>query len=164
VKAAARRAAVLVGAALTLLVLSAAPAAAHPALVSSEPLAGYALDAPPEQLLLRFSEPVQLAARPLELIADDGTAVPLQVVQEDGGAVLRGAVDGKVRPGRYALRYDVVAADGDVVRGDVAFSVGVPAATGASRPAAPGVAADLAMPRAALFLGLALFNGVKPLP
>lgn len=158
-RAAARRAAVLVGAALTLLVLSAAPAAAHPALVSSEPLAGYALDAPPEQLLLRFSEPVQLAARPLELIADDGTAVPLRVVQEDGGAVLRGAVDGAVEPGGYRLRYDVVAQDGDVVRGDVAFSVGVPAAAGPSRAAAPGVAADQAVPRAALFLGLALALG-----
>lgn len=146
---------------VAILAALAAPAAAHPALVSSDPVAGYALEDAPAQVLLRFSEPVQPAARPLRLVRDDGTAVRLLVTQEDGGAVLRGAVDEELDTGRYAARYDVVASDGDVVRGEVAFTVGLPAATGAAaaRAAAPGVAPDLALPRALLFAGLAVALG-----
>lgn len=150
---------VAVAALVALLTLLAAPAAAHPALVSSDPADGYALQTSPKQLLLRFSEPVQPAARPLQLVAYDGTPVPLLVTTEEGGAVLRGAIEGDLAPGRYAARYDVVARDGDVIRGEIVFTVGLPAGPAGARGAAPGVAPDLAIPRAALFVGLALALG-----
>ena len=141
----------------------ASPAAAHPALVSSDPADGYALATAPPAVVVRFSEPVRPAAEPLGLVGDDGARVRLVVTQEDGGAVLRGALDGRfdgaLRAGAYTLRYDVVASDGDVIRGEIGFTVGLPASSRDARAAAPGVAADLAVARGLLFLGLALALG-----
>lgn len=158
-RAAQRAVAVLTAALVALLTALAAPAAAHPALVSSDPADGYALATSPKELLLRFSQPVQPAARPLQLVRDGEASIPLLVDQEDGGAVLRGVLDGPLERGRYVVRYDVVARDGDVLRGEIRFTVGLPAGPAAARAAAPGVAPDLALPRVMLFLGLALALG-----
>jgi len=120
-----RRAAILVMALVTLL-LAAATAAAHPTLVSTDPVADTRLDASPDVVTLTFSEPVELAR--------DNSG---DVVDEAGNSVTRGpAQQGRDKrqmqiplvPGlqdaTYTVRYSLVGADSHVVGGAFVFGVG----------------------------------------
>ena len=120
-----RRAVVLVIALVTLL-LAASPAAAHPTLVSTDPVADTRLDASPDVVTLTFSEPVELAR--------DNSG---DVVDEAGNSVTRGpAQQGRDKrtvqiplvPGlqdaTYTVRYSLIGADSHVVGGAFVFGVG----------------------------------------
>jgi copper transport protein len=120
-----RRAAVLVIALVTLL-LAATTAAAHPTLVSTDPVADSRLDVSPDAVTLTFSEPVELAR------ANSG-----DVVDESGNSVTRGpAVQGRdkrqvqipliagLQDATYTVRYSVIGADSHVVGGAFVFGIG----------------------------------------
>ena len=62
------RRAVVLALTLVALLVTAATAAAHPTLVSTDPVADTRLDASPEVVTLTFSEPVELARDNLSLI------------------------------------------------------------------------------------------------
>src|SRR5215213_4018338 len=75
---AAIRAVVLVAAVATaaLLLLKTHEAQAHARLVAATPAPGSALGRAPEELRLRFSEPVDARFSRADLVAGDGTAIP----------------------------------------------------------------------------------------
>jgi copper transport protein len=144
--------------------LSPAAALAHPALVETTPGAGYAVTSPPETVAVTFNEPVTPVGDALTLRVTDGEAIPLEVSLAQGGMSLRGAPDAELGPGSYEVAYRVVALDGDLIEGTFAFGVASPVAAdssagGLSQDDPDQVQPGTALPRALLFLGLALALG-----
>ncbi len=145
---------------------AASPAAAHPALVSSSPGAGYAVTQSPSQAVLAFNEPVSLPARPLAVRGADGTAVDLQVSTGRGGTELVGTPKAALPVGAYEVTYRVVGQDGDLISGELAFGVATPVGAAGDTVGADGaragpesVPATTVLLRGLLFLGVALALG-----
>jgi copper transport protein len=143
---------------------AAGPAAAHPALVSSSPGAGYAVTDSPRAIILTFSEPVSLPDRPLVVRDAEGTTVDLRVGTRQGGAALLGAPARPLPVGAYEVAYRVVGQDGDLIAGTFAFGVATPVGAAGAEPGSVGSAAETvpalpALLRGLLFLGLALSLG-----
>jgi len=97
---------------------SAWPAAAHTALVSTDPADGARLDTAPERIVLTFNEPI----RPLSdaSLQVDGTAQAADV-QSDGSRLVVTPSEGFA--GSYEIHYRVISADGHPVSGSTAFEV-----------------------------------------
>lgn len=100
--------------------LGVGPAQAHTSLVSSDPADGSRLDAPPEQVVLTFSENLRQPSEASLVV--DGEAVDASV-EVDGSRVLVSPT-GDASDGSYQVHYRVVSADGHPVTGTVAFAVG----------------------------------------
>ena len=134
--------------------LAVAPIAlAHAALVSSDPADKAVLGAPPTTITLTFSEGLQ-AAKSSFKVSGPGGAVGTGTPAADGDTVmiLGGLTLGA---GAYAIEWTSAAADGDIERGTLSFTVteASPAAATSSAPsqtppqsstpsAVPGVAAS----------------------
>jgi copper transport protein len=139
-------------------------ALAHPALVATTPGAGYAVTSPPEAVAVTFNEPVTPVGESLILRLSDGSLVPLAVDLQQGGNELRGVPAEELAAGSYEVAYRVVALDGDLIEGSFAFGVATPVAAdstaaGTSQEDPDEVRPRTALPRALLFLGLALALG-----
>lgn len=136
---------------------TAAPANAHPTLLATTPEAGYSVPTAPSRISLVFDEPVSVEPHGVRLLASDGDKVDTgEVISELEGRRLTIEVTGDLEPGRYVVRWQVTAQDGDVV--DSAFDFAV-ASTGAGLEGRSGTATN-ALPvvvvlRWMFFLGLA---------
>ena len=117
-----RRRALLVGVAA--LAVPGAGSQAHAILVESTPAIGGTIPAGPQLLRLRYNSRVDRARSRLTLTRPDKTQAVLPI--EAGGAddVLAATVD--LAPGRYVLRWQVLAIDGHITRGDIPFAVTSP--------------------------------------
>ncbi|NHC12794.1 copper resistance CopC family protein [Motilibacter deserti] len=121
----------LLGVLAPALLLTASPAAAHTALVSSFPSEGEALESGPPQVELDFDEDVSSVGLALVLSGPDGQGVELGQAAADG-ATVTAPLAAAVAAGAYTLDWRVVSADGHPVSGRVTFSVahGKPAPAG----------------------------------
>lgn len=141
----------------------AGPAAAHPALVSSSPGAGYAVTGPPRSISLTFSEPVTLLDRALVLRDAAGRERSLALTQDGGGATVVGTPVQPPPVGAYQVSYRVVGRDGDTIEGSFGFGVATPVgavgATAAGGAADTGPDAVTTVLRTLLFLGVAVALG-----
>ena len=110
----------------TLLVMAlAAPgsASAHAILMHSEPPAGATVPAGATPVMVRFNSRIDHARSRLTLRqGQSDTVLPLN--PGAGPDVLSASV--MVAPGAYTLRWQVLALDGHVTRGDVPFTVRAP--------------------------------------
>ena len=110
-------------AALVALVAGAGPAAAHASLESTSPSAGQVLAAPPGQVELTFSEPVEVSLGAVRVYDSNAERVDEGGVRHDGG-------DSVVQPlsdlpdGSYVVTWRVVSADGHPIHGAFTFQVG----------------------------------------
>ena len=106
---------------LVSLVLGSGPAAAHAALVSSDPSDGARLDAAPAKVKLEFSENVATPAY-VVITAPNGSRVKTGTPD-----VLDRTVTARVAAvgikGTYSMSYRVVSADGHPVEGTTTFEV-----------------------------------------
>jgi methionine-rich copper-binding protein CopC len=121
-----RLAGLLAAAAVSLLAMLwlAVPASAHNSLVGSTPKDGSQMDSGPDQIELKFDEPVQMG-QGLNTIAvigpnnDHWEAGPAQVASN--------VVSAPVRPlgpaGSYKIGYRILSADGHPVTGEVSFTL-----------------------------------------
>ena len=112
-----RRRALLLAPAL--LGFSARDATAHAVLVSSQPPANALIPAGPTKFLLRFNTRVDQARSRLILLATDGLQTSLSIYPAGEQDVLSST--GIVAPGGQALRWQVLAADGHISRGEIPF-------------------------------------------
>lgn len=144
------------------------PAFAHAQLLSTQPAANAVLAQAPDELALRFNEPVSPLA--MALVAPDGSATDL-TAEAIGGDTLRVVLPPGLGQGTHVLSWRVVSVDAHPVAGALVFSIG--AATGALpeiATASPATALLLWAAKAALFaalffgLGGAIFALVAPLP
>lgn len=141
--------AVLVG--LALAVLGAGPAAAHSALVSSDPADGSTLAAAPAHVTLTFNEPAVTLGTVVQVRAADGRVVSA------GDPVLTDAsvtqdLTGELPAGAYTVLWRVTSADGHPIEGQLTFTAqgpttaGGPPGTAATDPAATPTATPAASP------------------
>jgi copper transport protein len=167
VAARAARAAVVAVAALAL----AAPAAhAHALLESTVPERGAAVEPAPGQVVMRFSEPVEIAFGAIRVFDAEGDQVQTGEPFHPGGKGDEVAI--RLRPGLprggYTATYRVVSADSHPVSGGFVFSVGTEAAaTGASvgdllgdQKSGPVTSVAFGAVRATQFAAIALGIGV----
>jgi copper transport protein len=159
-----RRALVAVGLVLVALVATAAPAAAHTALRSSNPSAG-AVVAAVDRLELRFTEPIEAAGSHLYVEDTAGFIELPKAAPVDGDLASLTVALPPLGDGTYAVTWHVVAADGDPVQGTFSFTID-PAAAGAATTT-PVTLADPAAdftPDTSLAISLDEFGVVQEVP
>lgn len=98
------------------------PACAHAIVVSSSPALNAALPAGDMRAVLRFNSRIDPERSRLSLIRADGSAesLPLDKAAKPDELVAR--LPG-LAPGHYRLRWQVLAVDGHITRGDIPFTV-----------------------------------------
>ncbi len=116
--------------------LWATPAAAHAVLVSSTPPLGGAIAAGHQHLLFRFNSRIDHEHSRLMLTGPDGRSLVLPIEAASAENALETEAD--LAPGGYRLRWQALALDGHVTRGDVPFTVPAPPpAASAGAPPTP---------------------------
>lgn len=158
---------VLLGA-LTALVRTAPPAAAHAYTIATTPANGSQVAAPPTQVRVTFDEPVTLpAAKGAAGVVDVvGRQVGSGSVRLTGGRrTLVIGVRAGLAKGTYIASWSVVSSDTHPVGGSIEFGYGVPA-TAAAAPPAPqpstGLQLVVGADKGLLYLGLVAAFGVLP--
>lgn len=109
--------------------VAAPPAAAHSALVATDPAADSVLERAPEAIRLDFNEPVALAVDGLRLLDVGGEEVSLGE-PEALDARITVPVQGELADGSYIVAWKVASADGHPVSGAFTFAVGAPSEGG----------------------------------
>jgi methionine-rich copper-binding protein CopC len=105
------------------LLLAAAPAAlAHAILVEASPAAGSTVGGPDLEIRLRFNSRIDGARSHVTLVQPDKQERTLALGKQSGPALLTATAAG-LAPGAYRLRWQVLAADGHITRGEVPFRV-----------------------------------------
>lgn len=110
--------------ALLLLVLFAfaQPVWAHAVLMQSKPTTNSTVKGPNVPIWLRFNVRVDGKRSHLELIAPDGSTIPVESPRQSAPDVLESSVSG-LKPGVYKLQWRVLASDGHMSNGVVEFTV-----------------------------------------
>jgi methionine-rich copper-binding protein CopC len=98
------------------------PAWAHAIIVSAQPAAGASVSGPDIDLAFTFNVRVDVQRSKLTLTSPDGSTSDIAIVPNDSPAVLAGHLTG-LKPGPYSVRWQVLATDGHITRGDIAFTV-----------------------------------------
>jgi copper transport protein len=109
---------------IALLLGGAAPALAHAVLVESVPADRSALTAPPDEVRLTFSEPVEAVPGALRVFDAEAERVDLGPEVGDDPAVVAVALPPDVPDGGYVVTYRVTSADSHVIAGVLTFTVG----------------------------------------
>jgi copper transport protein len=105
------------------LVATASPAHAHASLIESSPSDGARIDASPGEVVLRFTEPVEVSGDSIRVLdtsggrVDDGRPTP-------AGSDVTIAVDAELDRDTYVVAWRVVSADGHPIHGATTFVVG----------------------------------------
>jgi methionine-rich copper-binding protein CopC len=104
-----------------LLCLVAPPALAHAILVASTPSPNAHVKPGSLAITLRYNSRIDPGRSKLTLRAPDHGIARLAVTADDSQAVMRSSAT--VVPGDYVLRWQVLALDGHITRGNVPFTV-----------------------------------------
>jgi len=120
--------------ALAALLASAAPAGAHALLEGTVPERGAVVEGAPDQVVLRFSEPVEIAFGAVRVFDAKGNQVqegePFH--PSGNGSEVAVRVPREMADGGYTATYRVVSADSHPISGGFVFSVGSEAAAPSS--------------------------------
>jgi methionine-rich copper-binding protein CopC len=90
--------------------------------MESKPKANASVAGPDLPIWLRFNVRVDGSRSRLHLIAPDGSEVALDPVKQPTPDTLQSHAAG-LKPGAYKLRWQVLASDGHLTRGEVPFMV-----------------------------------------
>lgn len=96
-------------------------AVAHAILVDSRPAAGASVAAGHVDLRLRFNSRIDASRSRLTLTGPGHSQAVLAATGTEAGNMLTSSVE--LTPGAYSLRWQVLAIDGHITRGDVTFTV-----------------------------------------
>ena len=99
------------------------PAAAHAILMESRPVVGAAIAPGPVHLVLRYNSRIDQARSRLELRAAGKPSVTLALTPSGPDTL---EADTSLAPGSWTLRWQVLAVDGHITRGDVPVTVKAP--------------------------------------
>jgi hypothetical protein len=106
---------------LSLLVLGPRIAAAHAILMESTPAVNATIAGPSIAFALHYNSRVDHDRSRLTLTLPDSTTQVLPIAPTSPEDGLLTSAD--LKPGRYSLRWQVLAVDGHITRGDVPFTV-----------------------------------------
>ena len=96
-------------------------ASAHAILVDSSPATHASIPAGHEAMMLRFNSRIDRERSRLTLVAPDKTESRLPIGAAGPPDIMTTA--GDLTPGDYTVRWQVLAVDGHITRGDVPFTV-----------------------------------------
>jgi methionine-rich copper-binding protein CopC len=102
--------------------LTVAPAAAHAVLLESNPPLKSAVSGPNVSIKLRFNVRIDALRSRLTLIHPDGSAHALDITKQTPADTLSAEATG-LSAGAYRLRWQVLASDGHITRGEIPFTV-----------------------------------------
>jgi methionine-rich copper-binding protein CopC len=102
--------------------MAAAPLAAHAILLEAAPAKNSTLDGPDVAIRLRFNSRIDGARSQLSLLLPDRSVQPLKLDKQPAPEILSTSARG-LRAGSYRLRWQVLASDGHITRGEVPFTV-----------------------------------------
>ncbi|MEU7901287.1 copper resistance protein CopC [Actinoplanes sp. NPDC049118] len=112
---------------LGVLLVPAAPAAAHAAMLTATPEPGSVVATAPDEIVVTFTEGITPVADRTQVLAPDGKRITGEVTAD--GRTLRIRVRRADRPlGTYLVSYRIISADSHPVGGALTFSVGAPSA------------------------------------
>ena len=97
------------------------PAAAHAILLDSQPGLNGVVPEGEARIVLRFNSRIDAERSRLVLTRPDRTQAPLPLAPGSPADVL--AASAPVTPGEHSLRWQVLAVDGHITRGEVPFTV-----------------------------------------
>jgi methionine-rich copper-binding protein CopC len=100
-----------------------AAAAAHAIIVESTPAVDAVVAGPDVPVMLRFNSRIDQERSRLTLTGPDGKAKNLAMSAAAAPDLLKAVASG-LAPGAYKLRWQVLAVDGHITRGDIPFHVG----------------------------------------
>jgi methionine-rich copper-binding protein CopC len=98
---------------------------AHAVIIDSTPAVGAVLAAADSDIALRFNSRIDHQRSRLTLVPADGKARPLAITQDTAPDIVAAKLS-NLAPGQYRLRWQVLAVDGHLTRGDIPFSVKAP--------------------------------------
>lgn len=116
-----RRSLIVLGGAAAM-TLVAGPAGAHAIVVESMPAANATVSGPDLAVRIRFNSRIDVKRSRLQLVPPAGKARPLEILPSERPDELTARV-ANLAVGAYKLRWQVLAVDGHVTRGDIAFHV-----------------------------------------
>src|SRR5262245_16348245 len=93
-------------------------AAAHAIISGSTPAAGATVTGPDVPMSLRYNSRIDAERSRLTLIGPDGKSTPLLLAPSPAPDMLAAKATG-LAPGDYRLRWQVLAVDGHITRGDI---------------------------------------------
>jgi len=99
--------------------------AAHALVVESSPTVDGSVRGPEIEIALRFNSRLDHERSRLTLNGPDGANRQLAISSTSAPDMLRATASG-LRPGTYKLRWQVLAIDGHITRGDIPFRVTTP--------------------------------------
>ena len=95
---------------------------AHAILMESTPKLHATVAGPDVPIILRFNVRIDGSRSRLHLLAPDGSLRTLPLAKQSTPDILQSQATG-LKPGAYKLRWQVLASDGHISSGEVAFSV-----------------------------------------
>lgn len=113
----------LAATAVALTLAGVAPAWAHAVIVSADPTADQRVAPGKLDIRIEFNSRIDKARSRLQVIAPAGDEADVPIEQGGEPNVVTGAT-GDLPPGSYILRWQVLAIDGHITRGDIPFLVG----------------------------------------
>ncbi|MGK4582264.1 copper resistance CopC/CopD family protein [Kitasatospora sp. HPMI-4] len=157
------------GAALVLLLGTAVPAAAHAALISTDPAQNSVVPQAPASVTLTFSEGVSLSADSVRVLSPTGQQVDTGNPSHLDGKndTARVSLNSGLANGTYTVAWRAVSEDSHPVGGAFTFSVGAPSATTVSTGQLQGAKADgtvaavYGLARIVAYAAFALLAGVS---
>jgi len=104
---------------------AAGPAAAHAVIVEATPAVNATVHGDRLAVILRFNSRIDRGRSRLTLIDAAGKETVVALERSSPSNVLAASIGG-LRPGKYRLRWQVLAIDGHITRGDIPFTVAAP--------------------------------------
>ncbi len=97
-------------------------AVAHAILLESSPAANATVAGPDVPIKLRFNVRIDAARSRLTLVRPDATVQPLAIAKGSPADTLMSQAHA-VNPGEYRIRWQALASDGHITRGEIPFQV-----------------------------------------
>jgi copper resistance protein C len=97
-------------------------ASAHALLESAIPRAGSTVSGPDVAIILHFNARIDSQRSKLDLVTPQDKVLPLKMDPQESAGSLNAHANG-LGSGSYSLRWQALAVDGHITRGEVAFAV-----------------------------------------
>ncbi len=98
---------------------------AHAVIINSSPAVGETISAGDVPVALHYNSRIDHQRSRLTLISGEGTSQLLAIIPDSAPDIVAAKIP-NLAPGQYRLRWQVLAIDGHLTRGDVPFSVKAP--------------------------------------
>lgn len=113
-----------VAAAFGLLLVLAAPAFGHASLTSTTPVDGAELESSPSEVVLGFSEPVEVPPAGIRVFDATGARVDTGAVERADATTVSAPLESGLADGSYIVTWRAVSEDGHPIRGAFVYTVG----------------------------------------